>query len=434
MDGQPPGHGSRRAADEHDRLATAARSAPRRWSRSLETGRTPSSRSSGTRSSHLPTSDRSSGADGSGAGSSTTKTPGAGVPDRPPPRDGAVGHEADLADQVGGASVVGHWPRARGSEGKGGRSWPGGAFAWSSVSSHHHGERTRRAGPASAARARRTPRAASRARRRASAALVVGGARGRDRGRRASSAARSGRPETVAAASPSASIAVRRDGIRASSGSPPTAPSASPTSMASATASAVRPSAVARPVGHARRRARPARPPSRHGRRPGQGPPGASRQAARKKLQIPGVSVAILWDDGRRWLGASGLRDVAAGDPMTTGTAFALASVSKTLDRRRGAAARRGGEALARPAGRAPAAGLRHEPEDHRPHAARPHERPARLLPEREDRQPAPARPRTPPGPPSGPGRTCRTSARSRASSGSTRTRTTCSSASSCRR
>jgi CubicO group peptidase (beta-lactamase class C family) len=42
------------------------------------------------------------------------------------------------------------------------------------------------------------------------------------------------------------------------------------------------------------------------------------------------VSVAILWDDGRRWLGTSGLRDVAAGDPMTTGTAFALASVSKT--------------------------------------------------------------------------------------------------------
>jgi CubicO group peptidase (beta-lactamase class C family) len=50
----------------------------------------------------------------------------------------------------------------------------------------------------------------------------------------------------------------------------------------------------------------------------------------RKKLQIPGTSVAILWDDGRRWLGASGMRDVAAGDPMTTGTAFALASVSKT--------------------------------------------------------------------------------------------------------
>ncbi|HYO43301.1 MAG TPA: serine hydrolase domain-containing protein, partial [Candidatus Limnocylindrales bacterium] len=49
------------------------------------------------------------------------------------------------------------------------------------------------------------------------------------------------------------------------------------------------------------------------------------------KLQIPGVSVAIVWDDGRRWLGASGLRDVGARDPMTTGTGFALASVSKTI-------------------------------------------------------------------------------------------------------
>jgi D-alanyl-D-alanine carboxypeptidase len=48
-------------------------------------------------------------------------------------------------------------------------------------------------------------------------------------------------------------------------------------------------------------------------------------------MDIPGVSVAILWDDGRVWAGASGLRDVRRGEPMTTGTAFALASVSKTL-------------------------------------------------------------------------------------------------------
>jgi D-alanyl-D-alanine carboxypeptidase len=48
-------------------------------------------------------------------------------------------------------------------------------------------------------------------------------------------------------------------------------------------------------------------------------------------MQIPGVSVAIVWDDGRQWLGASGMRDVAATKPMTTGTAFALASVSKTF-------------------------------------------------------------------------------------------------------
>lgn len=51
----------------------------------------------------------------------------------------------------------------------------------------------------------------------------------------------------------------------------------------------------------------------------------------RERLSIPGVSVAILWDDGRQWLGASGDRNVKTGDPMTTGTAFALASISKTL-------------------------------------------------------------------------------------------------------
>lgn len=51
----------------------------------------------------------------------------------------------------------------------------------------------------------------------------------------------------------------------------------------------------------------------------------------RERLSIPGVSVAILWDDGRQWLGASGLSNVQAGDPVTTGTAFALASISKTL-------------------------------------------------------------------------------------------------------
>ncbi len=51
----------------------------------------------------------------------------------------------------------------------------------------------------------------------------------------------------------------------------------------------------------------------------------------RVKLSIPGVSVAILWDDGQSWVGASGLRNVATADPMTTDTAFALASISKTF-------------------------------------------------------------------------------------------------------
>jgi D-alanyl-D-alanine carboxypeptidase len=57
----------------------------------------------------------------------------------------------------------------------------------------------------------------------------------------------------------------------------------------------------------------------------------ARLDAMREKLGLPGVSVAIVWDDGRQWLGASGWANVKAREPMTTGTAFALASVSKTL-------------------------------------------------------------------------------------------------------
>jgi D-alanyl-D-alanine carboxypeptidase len=68
---------------------------------------------------------------------------------------------------------------------------------------------------------------------------------------------------------------------------------------------------------------------------PGESIPSGSLQArldaVRARLKIPGVTVAILWDDGRQWMGASGLRDVAANEPMTTGTALALASISKTV-------------------------------------------------------------------------------------------------------
>jgi len=50
----------------------------------------------------------------------------------------------------------------------------------------------------------------------------------------------------------------------------------------------------------------------------------------REGLSIPGVSVAIRWDDGRVWLGSSGLADVEAATPVASRTAFSLASVSKT--------------------------------------------------------------------------------------------------------
>ncbi len=51
----------------------------------------------------------------------------------------------------------------------------------------------------------------------------------------------------------------------------------------------------------------------------------------RTKASLPGVSVAILWDDGRSWVGASGAADVAGDRPVTSDSAFALASISKTF-------------------------------------------------------------------------------------------------------
>jgi CubicO group peptidase (beta-lactamase class C family) len=53
--------------------------------------------------------------------------------------------------------------------------------------------------------------------------------------------------------------------------------------------------------------------------------------AWRAKHLVPGVSVAMLWDDGRSWLGVSGDADVADGRPVTPDTGFALASISKTF-------------------------------------------------------------------------------------------------------
>ncbi len=57
----------------------------------------------------------------------------------------------------------------------------------------------------------------------------------------------------------------------------------------------------------------------------------AHLDSLQRKYAIPGVSVAILWDDGRTWLGAAGLSDVAAKTPVTPDSGFAFASVSKTF-------------------------------------------------------------------------------------------------------
>ena len=57
----------------------------------------------------------------------------------------------------------------------------------------------------------------------------------------------------------------------------------------------------------------------------------ARLRALLKSSGIPGASAAIVWDDGRRWSGAAGSADLSTATAMTTDTAFAFASVSKTL-------------------------------------------------------------------------------------------------------
>ncbi len=53
-------------------------------------------------------------------------------------------------------------------------------------------------------------------------------------------------------------------------------------------------------------------------------------QAKTIQASLPGVSAAIVWDDGRTWVGTAGLADVASDRPVTPGSGFALASISKT--------------------------------------------------------------------------------------------------------
>ena len=100
--------------------------------------------------------------------------------------------------------------------------------------------------------------------------------------------------------------------------------------------------------------------------------------AAREDM--PGVSVAILFPDGTTWLGTSGLADVRDKRPVTTDTAFALASVSKTFTSALIMALRDDGLIDLEDAGRPLPAGAPDRPADHGPSAPRPHERPARLL------------------------------------------------------
>jgi D-alanyl-D-alanine carboxypeptidase len=51
----------------------------------------------------------------------------------------------------------------------------------------------------------------------------------------------------------------------------------------------------------------------------------------RAKFGIPGMSASIIFADGTVWHGTAGLADVAAARPVTSDTAFPVASVSKTF-------------------------------------------------------------------------------------------------------
>ena len=50
-----------------------------------------------------------------------------------------------------------------------------------------------------------------------------------------------------------------------------------------------------------------------------------------RESRIPGVSMAVIQDGHLAWTAAFGLRDAAAHLPMTTGTLFQAASVSKPV-------------------------------------------------------------------------------------------------------
>lgn len=116
-------------------------------------------------------------------------------------------------------------------------------------------------------------------------------------------------PTTTAAAGPSASLATAAPpstDMPSASPVPPTPvlPSSSPTPMASSL-----PTPTPLPAARLQK----------------------SLDAARSKAGIPGVSVTILWPDGRSWTGVSGLANVATGQWVTPDTEFAIASMSKTF-------------------------------------------------------------------------------------------------------
>jgi D-alanyl-D-alanine carboxypeptidase len=57
----------------------------------------------------------------------------------------------------------------------------------------------------------------------------------------------------------------------------------------------------------------------------------ARLEGIRTKYRVPGVSVTIIWPDGRTWTGVSGWANLARHVPVVPGTAFSIGSVTKTF-------------------------------------------------------------------------------------------------------
>jgi D-alanyl-D-alanine carboxypeptidase len=54
-------------------------------------------------------------------------------------------------------------------------------------------------------------------------------------------------------------------------------------------------------------------------------------ESLRVEHELPGVSATIIFADGSTWTATSGMADIRGGAPVTEGTAFALASITKTF-------------------------------------------------------------------------------------------------------
>jgi D-alanyl-D-alanine carboxypeptidase len=124
-------------------------------------------------------------------------------------------------------------------------------------------------------------------------------------------------PGLIAGAGPDRTVAAASlpPGGGVASPQPSASPTASPSRAASPSPSPARPSPPAR---------RPLR---------SVGDPRLQAMIARwaKAAGVPGLSAAVVYPDGRLWVGTVGVADAATDEPVTPDTAFALASITKTF-------------------------------------------------------------------------------------------------------